>query len=333
MRRKLVVCLFLCLACAAGYWAYGRLTAPAQPDEAGPDVADGTAPNLDGRVPVPNNRGPEVVDGFRGEVHPLLHRHAQTEVNAYWVPPNVDHLDPRAPIEVRELYRYVSAAIPTKSYSERDFSGFLPPENVTTVGQLWALDPERAAVFLKQFHPAVSTHVASEGRRPGPDGAFAMLRGVSPSHLDIVFRVHAEFDLLPKPTEIPAFNAWYSPACFLGRLVVNRDEGTVEYVQFGVPTDKMTNVHVSWRGIGIRAHNTQRVNRMELIGGSLEGLDGVRWTDQIEMAQAHDKLTALFYKFKEINFLPFDQALAAARAEKKPIFAVVLLGALDDQSC
>ena len=111
------------------------------------------------------------------------------------------------------------------------------------MGQLWAFDPEKAAVFLKQFHPAVSVHSASVGRRPGPDGAFAVLQGVSASYLDIVFRVHAEFDLAPKSGNFPALYVWYSPACFLGRIVVNRGEGTVEYFQFGVPTDMALNIH------------------------------------------------------------------------------------------
>ena len=46
-----------------------------------------------------------------------------------------------------------------------------------------------------------------------------------------------------------------------------------------------------------------------------------------------DQLAKVFYKFKDIDFVPFDQALAAARARQKPILALVALGALDDQSC
>lgn len=332
MRRKILVALlFLGLACSGMYWAYVQN----RPTEVAPRLHPEDAElELSARMPVANNRAPEVSDGFRGDVHPLLHGHAQTEVRAYWEPANVDYMDSRAPFKLRRLYMDVSEAVPSKSYSERDFSGFLPPENVNAAGQFWVIDPEKAAVFLKQFHPAVSTHSASVGRRPGPDGAFAVLRGVSSSHLDIVFRIHAEFDLLPEGSTIPVLKAWYSPACFLGRLLVNRKAGAVEYFRIAVPTDKTTNVHATvWVGNGAHAHNISRVERMELIGGSPQGLEGIQFTDQIELASAHEKLAKLFYKFKDINFLPFDRTLASARAQKKPILAVLIFGPLEDQSC
>jgi hypothetical protein len=72
---------------------------------------------------------------------------------------------------------------------------------------------------------------------------------------------------------------------------------------------------------------------MELVGGNFQAVEAIRWTEQIETAQALDRLGALFYKFKDIHWVPFEQALAAAKVQKKPIFAVVLWGALDDQSC
>jgi hypothetical protein len=332
MMRGLTIFLALCVACGFSYWAYVRITTSPGGEKERHHPTDNK--RAQGRVAVPNNRGTEVVDGFRGDAHPFLHCPGQTEVKAFWVPPRSDDLDSTFPLPLCLLYRNVGAAVPVKTYSERDFVPFLPPEKVRTVGQLWALPPEQIAVFLKQFHPAVSTHLVSVGRRPGPDGAFAVLRGVSSSRLDIVFRIHAEFDLLPKSSTIPVRNSWYTPACFLGRLVVNRTAGTVEYFQIGVPTDKGTNIHVtSWTSDDLRFHITHRVDRMELTGGSPPGRAGVQWTDQITMTQARDKLAALFYKFKDIHFLPFDQALAAARKQRKPILAVVLLGALDDESC
>src|SRR5689334_6436490 len=37
-------------------------------------------------LPVALNRGPEVLDGFRGDVHPLLHGRTRLEVTAHWTP-------------------------------------------------------------------------------------------------------------------------------------------------------------------------------------------------------------------------------------------------------
>lgn len=320
MRRKaLGSLLLLTLLGVLIYWGYlaqvGR--------QAGPGLADG-------RVPVPTNRGPEVMDGFSGALHPHLRRHAKLEVTACWQCEHDEHVLVSVPHEVRQLFQNLSVAIPTKSYTARDFSALLPPAKLTTVGQPWALDPNKVAVFLKQFHPAPSMRTASAGKRPGPDGAFAVLRAVSPSHLDIVFRIHAQFDLLPKPSTLPVLEASYTPACFLGRLVLNRSAGTVEYFQLGVPTDSSFNVHIT---VSDYDHDFIHVDRMELAGGNLHGIDGVRWEDQIDTLQTHDQLAKVFYKFKEINWVPFQRTQETARAQKKPIFAVVLWGALDDQSC
>ncbi len=340
MRRQLLLCLLvLVLFGGAIYWGYvGTQVAN---ERAEVEQAQGVCCG----IPVPTNRGPEVPDGFRGEVHPLLTRHAETEVRAYWDPEKVKtaHLLPGLPADldpVRRLYLGVGVAVPSQSYSERDFSALLPPEGVTAAGQAWALDPERVAVFLKQFHPTAEARSASVGRRPGPDGAFAVLRATSPSYLDVVFRVHAEFDLVPPSADFPARHVWYTPAAFLGRVVVNRTEGAVAYFQLGVPTDEVKNVHGAVLTApdpdhpeGYRVYQFLRADRMELVGGALPDLGGYVWADQVEPARAYERLAKLFYKFKEIDFLPFRDALAAARARNRPIFAVVALGALDDQSC
>ena len=348
VQRKILISLLLVAVCGGiFYGTYERPRGKSVRDKSVRAVRVEQAElELSQRVPVPNNRSADVLDGYRGEIHPLLFRHAEMEVKASWDAASVKMSDllssrPAQLDEVRRLLVEVRAAVPTKSYSERDFSGFLPPDNVKAAGQIWDLDPERVAVFLKQFHPAVSAHSASVGRRPGPDGAFAVLRGVSSSYLDIAFRAHAEFDLAPKADDFPALYVWYTPAYFLGRIVVNRSAGTVKYFQLSVPTDEVMNIHSTvWVGLNDHPPHTHdalhqhlRADRMELVGGSLQGLDGVHWEDQIETSQALDKLAKVFYKFKEIDFVPFPKALATARAQHKPIFAVVALGALDDQGC
>jgi hypothetical protein len=283
------------------------------------------------------NRGAEILEGFRGEVHPILHRHNELQVTANW---NYNREARRffgqPPTSVCDLFLKLKTAIPTKIYSERDFSRFLPAGEFGPAGQMWALDQDKVADFLKQFHPAPSMRLVAKGRRAGPDGAFAVLRAISASHLDIVFRIHAEFDVMPSAMKCrqPVPEAWYSPAAFLGRLVLNRDAGTVEYFWLGLPTD-MPNVHVTFAtghddGEG---HDWMRVERMELQGGNLRSVEGMCWTDQIETAKAHDRLAKIFFKFMEISWVAFDEVQAAARAQKKPIFAVVPLGALGDQTC
>lgn len=293
------------------------------------------------RVPVALNRGPEVLDGFQGHVHPVLSRRADLEVTANWTFERNQGDDPaflhKAPPAARAMFLTLGVTTPTKTYIGRDFSRFLPAKELGPVGQMWALDADKVAEFLKQFYPAPSMRLVAKGRRAGPDGAFAILRAVSPSHLDILFRVHAEFDVLPEylKSGSPQPEAWYSPGYFLGRMVIDREAKKVAYFRLGLPPEDVYNVHVSVASgtAGSEYHGWMRVDRMELIGGNEGSVQNIAWVDRIETADALDRLAKVFYKFKEIDWLPFDRTQATAHARKKPIFVVVALGALDNQTC
>jgi len=289
-------------------------------------------------ISVPVNRSADVLDGFRGNVHPILHGQTQLEVTAHWAPLEKDRLKlPAAPEVVYSWYTELRPSVPQTTYTERDFSAFLP-ESVAEVGQLWALDAPKVLLFLKQFHPNPSMHLVATGRRAGPDGAFAVLRGVSRTHLDIVFRVHAEYYVTPKDWDAkqPIF-AWYTPAYFTGRVLINKQKGTVEHFRLALPTEKALNVFLtvnpSLLGIPKLGHDVIRVDRMELLGGDGGSVDPFPRTSSIPLAEANRRLARIFYKFEEIDWVPLDQAVTQARGKNRPIFAIVSWGATDDQSC
>jgi hypothetical protein len=184
----------------------------------------------------------------------------------------------------------------------------------------------------------------SLGRRAGPDGAFAVLRGVSPTHLDIVFRIHAEFDI--------AQNVWLTPACLLGRMIVDRDAGVVSYFRIWVPTDHPLNVHLTVaqsmkpgeltpevfrtieRGDVVFARrDIVRVEQMGLASADRTLPESLTWSDEIDMDQALHRVKSAFYIFENIDWVPWTEAVAVAGEQQKPILAIVLWGALDDQSC
>jgi hypothetical protein len=299
---------------------------------------DGNVIRVHKPIPVLTNRSAEVLDGFRGDVHPILHDKTRLEVKAFWTPLERSGLKiPAAPEVAYSWYTQLRPAAPQMIYTEREFSGFLP-ESVREVGQTWALDPEKVIVFLKQFHANPSLHLVATGRRAGPDGAFAILRAVSSTHLEIVFRVHAEFYVTPKDWDPkqPIF-AWYTPAYFSGRLVVNKKAGTVEHFRFALATEKALNVFLtvnpSLMGIPKLGHDIVRVDRMELLGGNATFADSLSWTSSLPLAEANRKLARVFYKFEEIDWVPLDQVLPQARSKNRPIFAIVSWGATDDQSC
>lgn len=296
-------------------------------------------------IAVPTNRGEETPDGFQGEVHPLLHGQTRLEVAAHWsgVGTGRDRLDKSVPAKVYRLFSEFSPATERTVYTEREFSAFLP-ESLEGVGQTWAIAPERVVGILRQFHPQPSVRLLAFGRRAGPDGAFAILKAMSPTHLEIMFRLHAEFDL--------AQNVWLTPACFLGQLLIDREAGTVKTFRLWVPTDNPLNMHLTaaeskppggtrptvFREIRrgdfvIARRDIVRVERMELVSDSFESQAPLAWTDSIELTTALHQLKQEFYAFESIDWAPWQQATAIAAERHRPILAFVLWGALDDQSC
>jgi hypothetical protein len=295
-------------------------------------------PSPRGPEPVALNRGPEVLDGFQGDVHPLLHGHTQLEVTAHWtkVGEGRDKLHTHLNSSVYAWFTQLQPARPQHTYTDQELSAFFPP-TVGDVGQLWSLDLDKMAEILKQFHPHPLMHLVAPGRRAGPDGAFAILRAVSPSYLDIVFRIHAEFYLTPSEGRYKDVDAWYSPAYFSGRVFVNKNTGTVDHFRLALPTDKMLNVHLTVDGgrLGFttQPHDIVRVERMELIGGEAELVNNISWQKALSVTEANARLAKVFYKSLEIDWTPFDQVLTHSRTRSRPIFALVSWGATDDQSC
>ncbi len=297
------------------------------------------------------NRDVAVPDGFRGDVHPLLHGKTRLEVTAHWTPTleeskrsgiKLGLVDTASlpeysiPQDLVELLTESTPAGEHATYSARDLSVFLPQE-VTGVGQMWAIDPDRAALFLKQFHPNTSTtfdrYLQPYGRRPGPAGAFGILRAASPGYLDVLFRVHAEFVLAEGV-------ALYTPACLLGRLLVDREAGIVDYFQMRVPTDRAVNLDITLtfpHPDRPRKEVTnivfEHVDPMELVGGDAERLEHIDWQDALDLDDAHDRLKSAFYKFMDIEWVPTERAVEIAQELDKPIITVVLTSPLDDQSC
>jgi hypothetical protein len=289
--------------------------------------------------PVALNRVADLERGFQGKVHPILHGRTKLTLTAHWGQvANGAYISEMMPPEMCEYFLSLKPEIPRQEYSERDFSAFLP-EHLGSPGQMWSLDEKRVLPFIKQFQRSASMHLVAKGRRVGPDGAFAVLRAVSPTYLDLAFRVHAEFDVtpitwdatMPRPDQV-----WYTPSFFSGRMIVDRGKGIVEYFHLGLDTTATLNVHLTAAHTRrtMDSHDIVRVDRMELVSGNVE-LAGqeLAWSEAIADAAAQQQLKRVFYRFAEINWLPFQEALAAAKDKKRPIFAMVLWGNLDDQSC
>ena len=261
------------------------------------------------------------------------------QVQAYWDPIADASLGlPDHSPKHAALFKNLSPAHVSREYDVDAFKAFFPKGSVP-VGHVWELDMNEVLPFLRQFHPGATAEMhinpggegAIEvfGRRIvlikvglESEGAFACLRALSPTHAEIVFRIHAEFVLDEEA------RAYFTPAQFTGRLILNRNNGTILDFWLYLPQRK-TNVDINAFGGADMVY----VPRMELIAQNAHDQSDIVWETVITENAAKDLLETSFYKFSEIERLPIEEAVAQAQAENRPIHVVLTWGVFDDESC
>ncbi|MCG9132309.1 hypothetical protein J5I95_11565 [Candidatus Poribacteria bacterium] len=261
------------------------------------------------------------------------------QVQAYWDPIAdaslglPDHTPKHA-----ALFKNLSPAHPSQEYDVDAFKAFFPKRSVP-VGHVWELDMNEVLPFLRQFHPGATAemhinpggegNIEIFGRRITlikvgleSEGAFACLRALSPTHAEIVFRIHAEFLLNEEA------RAYFTPAQFTGQLTLNWNNGTIRDFWLHLPPRK-TNVDINAFGGADMVY----VPRMELIAQNTHDQSDIVWETAITENEAKDHLEASFYKFSEIERFSVAEAVAQAQAENRPIHVVLTWGVFDDESC
>lgn len=265
----------------------------------------------------------------------ILDKQATLQVRAIWEPIADSALGlPDYSPENTALFNNLSPVHPTQEYEADAFTAFFPKEDVA-VGDLWKLDVNEVIPFLQQFHPGATAEMHinpgawrdADGRRVvvsgmESDGGFASLRALSSGYVEIVFRVHAEF-LLDKDAA-----AYFTPAQFTGRLVLNRNSGTIREFWFYLPS-RNTNVDIN----AFNAADMVFVPRMELIGQSADDQSDIVWETVITEEDAKAMLAAAFYKSAEIKRYPIEEVIAQAQATDRPIHVLMTWGVFDDESC
>ena len=265
----------------------------------------------------------------------ILDKKATLQVRAYWEPIADSALGlPNYSPENTALFNNLSPAHPTQEYQANAFTAFFPNEDVA-VGDLWELNVNEIIPFLQQFHPGATAEMHinpgawrdADGRRVvvsgmESDGGFACLRALSSGYVEIVFRVHAEF-LLDKHA-----SAYFTPAQFTGRLVLNRNSGTIREFWLYLPS-RNTNVDIN----AFNAADMVFVPRMELIGQSADDQSGIVWETVITEEEAKAMLAAAFYKSAAIERYPIEEVIAQAQAKDRPIHVLMTWGVFDDESC
>lgn len=268
-------------------------------------------------------------------------------------------------------------AVPSSTFSASQFRIFLPPKTKGEVGDTWWVVPSELNIFtgylpnnryhspppkgkevlihslLSMFHPR--PFVKS---RFGPQGTVACVRASNDFYYDIVFRIHAEFQL----NEVPDLPFWFTPGQFTGNIIISKDASHVRRFHLYVPSDRSLNVDMEWLYGASESSNMEvdigYLPQLELestspstpifildeegnvINSRGEGGDPIQfvfedihWSSEISRREAARHLEVTFYPFKKVPYLPFSEAFGRAQAENKLVHSILLWGALDDQSC
>jgi hypothetical protein len=239
-------------------------------------------------------------------------------VEAHWEPWQGERLDWLYEVPVHgQQFRGLTAAEPVRTYSYEDFAVFLPDTEVE-VGDCWPVPEEAAKTFLSQFHPDVRPNAGIDG-----NGTFAVLRARSHTQMEIMIRMHSQFYF---PEEI-----YLSPAQFDGRLVVERSRRKVVHFALSLPTTHARNLAFE-RHAGDFRVGVGFVPRMELITSNSEPTEH-SWAKEMSELEARELLAQKFFAFESIEWLPLATALSRSTEQNKPVFAIVIEGALTDQTC
>uniref|UniRef100_A0A3Q1F5A9 Selenoprotein N n=1 Tax=Acanthochromis polyacanthus TaxID=80966 RepID=A0A3Q1F5A9_9TELE len=275
------------------------------------------------------------------------------------------------------LRSWKSPAVPSSSFSSGQFRVFLPPKNKGEVGDTWWVIPSELNIFTgylpnNRYHPPtpkgrevlIHTLLSMFHPRPfiksrfAPQGAVACIRASNDFYYDIVFRIHAEFQL----NDVPDFPFWFTPGQFTGNIVLSKDASHVRHFHLYVPNDRSLNVDMEWLYGASESSNMEvdigYLPQLELQstgpstpsiivdeqGNIIDSRDSsgepiqfvfeeIHWSSEIGQQEAARRLEVTLYPFKKVSYLPFSEAFERAEAEKKLVHSILLWGALDDQSC
>ncbi|KAL5008485.1 hypothetical protein ScPMuIL_014066 [Solemya velum] len=270
------------------------------------------------------------------------------------------------------LKRWTKPTTDWMNFAVRHFQVFFPnnPQLLIDVGEVYGIiEAESSGLWAplhlpshRYFPPKVETDVMAIHRllslfhpRPfiltrfGPQGSAACIRAYNNDYLDIVFRIHAEFQL----HEPPHYPFWFSPAQFTGHIVVSRDYEQIMYFQMFVPNDKKLNVDMEWM------HGPREDENMEVDIGYLPLMElnstapsvhlteekpylseipvaenknidkivkNIKWTESITMEEARRKLETKFYPFLEVPYYNITTAFSLAEKENKLVHSILLWG-------
>lgn len=277
-------------------------------------------------------------------------------------------------VALKFLKEWTLPNTPQLNIPSKSFKSFMPKDTSNIkVGDIWTLIPlpnngefreqlsnnryqppdlefkEEIVVFkiIQMFHKNAFLYP-----RFDPRGCALYLRAVNNDYYDILFRLHAEFQI----NELPFYPFWFTPAGFLGRLIISKNASHVEYFHLKVPNDKRLNVDMEWLNDMEDGEQNMEVDigympRMEIVasGPSIEysnkgsivfqkptakhSVESIEWNEEHDINHGFSELEKQFYPFKKVKYYSYLDAFKEAKKTNRLIHFIMLWGSLDDQSC
>ncbi|ESO93527.1 hypothetical protein LOTGIDRAFT_119019 [Lottia gigantea] len=275
------------------------------------------------------------------------------------------------------LEKWQNVNLQWMNFGASHFSGFLPKDvdSIMLGSSYFIINVEKglfnAALSSNRYYPpkvttneSIIVHRLLTLFHPRPfvvsrfpaQSSVACVRAYNDKYLDIVFRIHAEFQL----NEPPYHPFWFTPAQFTGNLIISKDGKHIQYFNLYVPNNKRLNIDMEWLNgpnesenmevdIGfmplMQLNSTQssvpvkNLEEYELLEPlperpqhKTEG-ENIEWMATIDLEDAKSSLEKALYPFKKVPYYNFTEAFKKAEDNKKLVHSILLWGALDDQSC
>ena len=217
-------------------------------------------------------------------------------------------------------------AEPEKQHHIAVFQAFLPDEPVS-IGECWQIEEAGVLELLQQLHPNPDLDMRIDKNDVSDSyGLWACLRAYNDRFADIVFRIHAEFELE---------DGWFTPSQFSGNLIIDRIKENVTSFEMSVP-EYTVNFDVNWKEDKDESYSITDAgfcSQMELRAGIENVVPNPNFTEAITEKEAERTLILCFYKSERINWVSPYQAVEMAEKQVKLIHAISIDGPLADESC
>jgi hypothetical protein len=157
------------------------------------------------------------------------------------------------------LKRWKHPQVEWRNFAAGHFRQLLPPAENVQVGHVyWLVEPpeeliDGPSLSANRYEPPLLTDsreillhslLSMAHSRPfviqrfPPQGSVACVRAVNEQFVEVVFRVHAEYQL----NDPPFHPFWFSPAQFFGKLIISRARNKILAFEMEVPNERKLNV-------------------------------------------------------------------------------------------